>query len=179
MYQLDKKSDSSWFNLVRQAVEHICNESLGLIYFHELGHGGGVVGKPTNNNTQSRQPLKVHTTRQEALLLREKTKRHVAPGNLKTKNTPSDPLALVILNSQSRGAYFSVNVLILTNDVPCGAGKHLTHWSSWLTQAWWLNLATWRSEAEWDSRETIHCAAAAGAGPTYFRGAIVIQPSQI
>lgn len=66
----------------------------------------------------------------------------VVLSKLKIKKEQPEPLRTIIHNSQSRGAYFSVNVLIPTNDEPRGAGEALTHWGSWLTQALLLNLAS-------------------------------------
>lgn len=87
--------------------------------------------------------------------------RFCALANLKIKKTPPETPGIIILNRQSQGAYFSVNVLIPTNDHPLGAGNALTHWGSWLTQALLLILALGRRR-QWDSRHPIHCR----AGPT-------------
>lgn len=101
---------------------------------------------------------------------------HAILDNLKIKKAPVERLKIIIPNSQSRGAYFSVNVLILTNDGLRWAGEALTHWGSWLTQALLLNLAPGgRRQSEIAESPFI----LSRGGPDSYSVVIVIQPSQI
>lgn len=120
------------------------------------------VEKLTNNNTQLREPLKVHRTEERKPSINNRASRSAT---WKLKSLSGATYNCDTHQPITRRVFFSQRPNFI-QWCAMGGGEILDALRLVIDASLVAKFSTWRSEAEWDSSETIHCAGTAGAGPT-------------
>lgn len=120
------------------------------------------VEKLTNNNIESREPLKVHRTEERKP---STNNRASCSATWKLKSLSWATYNCDTHQPITRRVFFSQRPNFI-QWCALGGGEILDALRLVIDASLVAKFSTWRSEAEWDSSETIHCAGTAGAGPT-------------